>query len=157
MRFFKSLTDKARKKAEGIKRAVAVSLPPGKNRVPVAVAKGEGQAAEEILKLAREHDVPVREDPELAALLMGLETGQEIPVELYRALAAIFACLKSFDDQKAGAPSALGAPGSHGAPPSYAPISTPISTPTGQWSEPMTSGAIQAALTDGTSGEEQKK
>ena len=58
---------------------------------PRVVASGHGYVAEEILKIAREHNIPLREDPELAGALASLDVGSTIPPELFRAVAEIIA------------------------------------------------------------------
>jgi flagellar biosynthesis protein len=58
---------------------------------PRVVASGQGYVAEEILRIAREHDIPLREDPELAGALAALDVGSTIPPELFRAVAEIIA------------------------------------------------------------------
>ena len=47
-------------------------------------AKGEGELAWEILRLAEEHGVHVAEDPILAETLSYLQLEEEIPEEVYR-------------------------------------------------------------------------
>tara|TARA_B100000965_G_scaffold320984_1_gene282162 strand:- start:8 stop:304 length:297 start_codon:yes stop_codon:yes gene_type:complete len=56
---------------------------------PVIKAKGEGELAWEILRLAEEHGVHVAEDPILAETLSYLQLEEEIPEEVYRSVAAI--------------------------------------------------------------------
>lgn len=58
---------------------------------PRVTAKGEGLVAEKILELAKEHHIPLHEDPALVAMLAKLELGDEIPVALYRAVAEVIA------------------------------------------------------------------
>lgn len=58
---------------------------------PRVTAKGEGLVAEKILELAKEHHIPLHEDPNLIAVLAKLELGDEIPVALYRAVAEVIA------------------------------------------------------------------
>jgi len=58
---------------------------------PRVVAKGDGFMAEQILKIAREHDVPLRHDTALAGALSSLDVGSTIPPELFRAVAEILA------------------------------------------------------------------
>ena len=58
---------------------------------PRITAKGEGLVAEKILELAKEHHIPLHEDPNLVAVLAKLELGDEIPVALYRAVAEVIA------------------------------------------------------------------
>jgi flagellar biosynthetic protein FlhB len=56
------------------------------------VAKGCDFLAARIRKVAEEHDIPVVEEPELARILYRtVEVGDEIPMDLYRAVAKILA------------------------------------------------------------------
>lgn len=70
-------------------RAVALRYAEESSGPPKVVAKGCGDVAERILEVAREHDVPVREDADLVALLGACELGEEIPLELYTAVAEV--------------------------------------------------------------------
>jgi len=70
-------------------RAIALQYD-GEN-APTVTASGEGAIAEEIIRVAREHGVPLREDVMLAALLSELELGEEIPPLLYRVIAEVIA------------------------------------------------------------------
>lgn len=76
------------------KRAVALRYDPTRDKAPKVVAKGKGRMADQILALARKNDVPVREDPTLVSVLSRLKVDQEIPPEVYRAVAAILAFLQ---------------------------------------------------------------
>ena len=71
--------------------ATAVALRYDGKRAPVVTAIGHGLVAEEILRLAEEHDVPLYEDIELAGVLASMDLYQEIPVELYLAVARVIA------------------------------------------------------------------
>ena len=67
----------------------AVALLYDQVRAPVIKAKGEGELAREILRLAEAHGVHVAEDPILAETLSYLRLEEEIPEEVYRSVAAI--------------------------------------------------------------------
>lgn len=73
------------------RRPVAVALQYDGKNAPTVTAKGRGEVAERIAEVAREHDVPLHEDPQLAALLARVELGDEIPETLYRAVAEVIA------------------------------------------------------------------
>jgi flagellar biosynthesis protein len=75
------------------KRAVALRYDPSSDGAPEVVAKGKGRTAEQILALAQKNKVPVREDANLVQVLSRLNLDQEIPPEVYRAVAAILAFL----------------------------------------------------------------
>jgi flagellar biosynthesis protein len=74
-----------------VKTAVALQYERGKAPAPKIAATGKGAVAERILAIAREHNVPVREDPDLVQLLAKLDLGQTIPGELYPVIAEVFA------------------------------------------------------------------
>ena len=71
--------------------AVAIKYEAGRG-APRVVAKGAGSLAAKIRERAREHRVPIMEDKPLArALYRVCDVGQEIPMELYMAVARILA------------------------------------------------------------------
>ena len=78
-----------RKPGERDKRAVALHYD-GRD-APRLTAKGQGAVADEIIALAREHGIPLQQDPELTALLAQLDLGETIPRELYLAVAEVLA------------------------------------------------------------------
>ena len=63
----------------------------GRLPAPVVTASGRGEVAERILAVAREHRVPICDDPQLAEMLSTLDLGQVIPPELYTVVAEVFA------------------------------------------------------------------
>ena len=67
----------------------AIALAYGRNPVPVVTAKGEDDLAIQMLEEAQRQGVFVTEDPQLLALLSRLNVDQEIPPELYTAVAVI--------------------------------------------------------------------
>ena len=74
--------------------AVALRYESGGNGAPIVVAKGEHLIAQRIKAIAASHGIPLIEEPPLArALNRTTQPGQEIPVEFYRAVAAILATL----------------------------------------------------------------
>jgi len=72
-----------------VKKAAALKYDQAKNMAPRVVAKGKGHVAEQIIQVARENDVPLLEDRNLANVLEALELESEIPAELYRAVAEV--------------------------------------------------------------------
>ncbi len=69
----------------------AIALQYDGDNAPTVTASGEGDIAQEIIRIAKEHGVPLREDVMLASLLSELELGEEIPPLLYRVIAEIIA------------------------------------------------------------------
>jgi flagellar biosynthesis protein len=70
---------------------VAVALLYDGDNAPRITAKGEGKIAEQIFKIAKEHGVPLENDPQLAKILSQIPLGDEIPETLYRAIAEVIA------------------------------------------------------------------
>jgi flagellar biosynthesis protein len=73
------------------KKAAALKYRKGSDSAPQLVAKGRGLVAEKILALAREHGIPIREDRNMLEILSTLSLYEEIPPELYKAVAEILA------------------------------------------------------------------
>jgi len=80
--------------------AVALRYRQEEDNAPRIVASGRGLVAKKILEQAREHGVPVQENPEVAQLLAGLEIGREIPPELYGVIAEILAFVFTLDSAR---------------------------------------------------------
>ena len=72
-----------------IKNKLAVALHYDKTGAPRVVAKGKGVIGARIVELAREHDIPIEENEVLAGALSHVEIGDEIPPELYKAVAEV--------------------------------------------------------------------
>jgi flagellar biosynthesis protein len=70
-------------------RSLAVALKYEKPRAPRVTAIGRGEIARRILEEAEKNGVPVSENPALAQALSNVEIEQEIPENLYRAVAAV--------------------------------------------------------------------
>lgn len=56
---------------------------------PVVVAKGKGTIGEKIIEVAKAHDIPIEENEILAGALSKVELGEEIPSDLYKAVAEV--------------------------------------------------------------------
>lgn len=70
--------------------AVAIRYQFESMAAPVVVAKGKNYLAQRIRQRAIAHQIPIVENPPLAqALYKSVDTGQEIPAHLYRAVAEI--------------------------------------------------------------------
>ncbi|MBN8938885.1 MAG: EscU/YscU/HrcU family type III secretion system export apparatus switch protein [Rhizobiales bacterium] len=69
--------------------AVALQYEQGKDHAPRVTATGRGAIAEKIIAAAREHGIAVEGNALLAEALSGVELDQEIPEDLYRAVAEV--------------------------------------------------------------------
>jgi flagellar biosynthesis protein len=68
---------------------LAVALHYDKTGAPRVVAKGRGTIGAKIVELAKTHNIPIEENEVLAGALSNVELGDEIPVELYKAVAEV--------------------------------------------------------------------
>lgn len=73
------------------RKAVALRYHSGEDSAPVVIAKGAGTIAERIMELARKHDIPLYQDPDLVTVLTTIDLGNAIPPEMYQAVAEILA------------------------------------------------------------------
>ena len=85
-------------------KATALRYDPKKNNAPVVTAKGRGELAEKIIEIAKKENIPITKNNALDDILDGLDIYQEIPPELYKAIANIFAFLYELNE-KASKPS----------------------------------------------------
>lgn len=85
------------KESKKIREAAALRYSPDKGNAPTIVALGKGEMAERILETARNSDVPVYEDQNLAHTLNALNIGDEIPPELYEVVAQILVFVSKMD------------------------------------------------------------
>ena len=74
---------------ETTRQAIALSY--DGSQAPTLSAKGDDELAEQILAIARAHEVPIYENADLVRLLARLELGDAIPEALYRTIAEIIA------------------------------------------------------------------
>ena len=71
------------------KNQLAVALHYDKAGAPRVVAKGRGSVGARIIEVARAHDIPIEENEVLAGALSNVELGDEIPADLYKAVAEV--------------------------------------------------------------------
>ncbi|MCP4021364.1 MAG: flagellar biosynthesis protein FlhB [Desulfobacteraceae bacterium] len=83
------------------KKAVALKYDQENDAAPKITAKGKGIVAEKIIELALAHDIPVKDDPDLIEILSELEIDEEIPSEIYVAVAELLAFVYSANKKRA--------------------------------------------------------
>lgn len=82
------------------KKAVALKYDKSQDAAPKITAKGKGRVAQKIIDLAMEHDIPIKDDPDLIEILSTLEINQEIPSEIYVAVAELLAFVYSMNSKR---------------------------------------------------------
>lgn len=68
-----------------------------KDRAPIVVAKGYGAVADSIIQRARDSGLYVHASPDLVKLLMQVNLDEQIPPQLYLAVAEVLAWLYRLD------------------------------------------------------------
>ena len=71
------------------KSQLAVALHYDRKGAPRVIAKGKGTIGAKIIEVAKAHDIPIEENELLAGALSNVELGDEIPAELYKAVAEV--------------------------------------------------------------------
>ncbi len=71
------------------KSQLAVALHYDRTGAPRVVAKGKGTLGEKIIEVAKANNIPIEENEVLAGALSRVEIGDEIPTELYKAVAEV--------------------------------------------------------------------
>jgi flagellar biosynthesis protein len=78
-------------------KAVALSYDSSQQAAPKVMAKGSGLIANSIIQKAKQHQIPLQEDPSLVELLSQLQINETIPEQLYDAVAEVFAFIYHVD------------------------------------------------------------
>jgi len=76
-------------KKEKAEPKLAVALQYDRKGAPRVTAKGRGAIGNKIIEVAKANDIPIEENEVLAGALSNVELGEEIPVELYKAVAEV--------------------------------------------------------------------
>ena len=83
-----------------MKKAVALRYNAKKENAPKVVAKGQGEIAKRIIKIAEENELPIKKDEDLVELLTKIEIDKEIPSNLYKAVAEVFSFIYNVTNKK---------------------------------------------------------
>jgi flagellar biosynthesis protein len=82
------------------KKTVALKYDQNTDQAPRIIASGRGSIAEQIIKKAREENIPIREDKDVVQVLAELNIGDQIPEELYTVIAEILSFFYDLEDLK---------------------------------------------------------
>lgn len=82
------------------KKAVALKYDRKTASAPKVIAKGQGKVAQKIIELAKKHDIPIKDDPDLIEVLASLEIDEEIPSQIYVAVAELLAFVYSINSKR---------------------------------------------------------
>lgn len=82
------------------RQAAALRYEPKRDRAPKLIAKGQSARAEKLIELARQHDIPIRQDKNLLQILSRLDLNEEIPPEVYQVVAEILAFIYRLSNRR---------------------------------------------------------
>lgn len=83
-----------------IQKAAALKYDIDNQNAPTLTAKGKGETANNIIKLARENNIPIKKDEDLIELLSQIDINKEIPTSMYKAVAEIFSFIYDVSNKK---------------------------------------------------------
>ena len=83
-----------------IPKAVALQYDLKKDNAPKITAKGKGETASNIIKIAKENKIPIKKDEDLIELLSQIDIDKEIPGSMYKAVAEIFSFIYDLSNNK---------------------------------------------------------
>jgi flagellar biosynthesis protein len=80
-------------------KAVALKHKAYEENATKVIAKGSGEIAKKIIQKAKEFDVPLFQNEELANMLLNVEVGEEIPPKMYEAAVEVFIWLYKLEER----------------------------------------------------------
>ncbi len=83
-----------------MKKAIALRYDEKTDYAPKITASGKGYVAEKIIEKAKENNVPLYEDENLAKNMIHLELGKEIPKALFEIVAQVLVFVENIDERK---------------------------------------------------------
>lgn len=73
------------------RKVAALKYQHGIDVAPKLVAKGKGYVADQIMALAKANNIPIHEDRNMVEILSAIDLYEQIPPQLYRAVAEVLA------------------------------------------------------------------
>lgn len=86
-----------RKKEQNGPVAAVIRYDAEHDQVPKVVAHGKGQIAQKIIDMAKTNGIPLQENPMLVENLIDMDLGDNIPPQLYQAVAEILLLLEEVE------------------------------------------------------------
>jgi len=83
-----------------MKEAASLKYDQNKANAPKLTAKGKGAIAQNIIDVAKQHNIPIKKDEDLLQMLSQIEINEEIPTELYKVVAEIFSFIYGISNEK---------------------------------------------------------
>ena len=81
-------------------KAIALGYDEDKDHAPKVLATGKEFHADKIIEIAKEHNIPIHKDSDLAEILILLDINEYIPLEVYSVVAEILTHIYEQNDNK---------------------------------------------------------
>ncbi len=88
--------------SDDVEMAIALKYDKDKDAAPRVVAKGMRLKAEKIREIAKQYNIPIMRNVPLANALYRIDVGQEVPEELYDAVAEVLNFVFALQQEQAG-------------------------------------------------------
>ena len=82
-----------------LQKAISLKFKAGQDPAPKVTAKGQGLVAERIIALAKKHQIPIKEAPDLVQILSQVTVNQEIPPAIYQMVAELVAFVYKLNNE----------------------------------------------------------
>lgn len=81
-------------------KAIALKYDIDVDNAPKIIGKGQGETAKNIIKIAKENNIPIKKDADLVELLSKIDIDKEIPTSMFKAVAEIFSFIYEMSNKK---------------------------------------------------------
>lgn len=81
-------------------KAIALKYDIDVDNAPKIIGKGQGETAKNIIKIAKENNIPIKKDEDLVELLSKIDIDKEIPTSMFKAVAEIFSFIYEMSNKK---------------------------------------------------------
>lgn len=89
--------NQSRRKAKSGTMAAALHYDDTDGGAPKVTASGKGLVAKKIIQMAQERSIPIEEDMTLAAELIDMDLGENVPPQLYSVIAEILLLIERME------------------------------------------------------------
>ena len=89
--------------ADDVEVAIAIKYDREKDNAPRVIAKGMRLKAEKLKEIAKQYNIPMMKNVGLANALYRVDVGQEVPEELYDAVAEVLNFVFAFKQEQEAA------------------------------------------------------
>lgn len=83
-----------------MKQAASLKYEQEKTNAPKLTSYGKGSIAYNIIDVAKQNNIPIKKDEDLLQMLSQIEVNEEIPTELYKAVAEVFSFIYGISNDK---------------------------------------------------------